>query len=104
MIDASAARSRLETRLRELTLRTERIARDLRRPGHPDSAEQATQVENDEVLEGLDVAERAELARVRHALGRLQAGRYDTCEGCGAEIPAARLEALPDTAVCVACA
>ncbi|MGZ4681341.1 MAG: TraR/DksA family transcriptional regulator [Acidimicrobiales bacterium] len=38
------------------------------------------------------------------ALDRLAAGTYGTCVGCGADIGAERLEALPATETCVRCA
>ena len=44
------------------------------------------------------------LAEVDAALGRLEAGTYGTCVRCGAPIGAARLEARPVAATCIACA
>jgi len=38
------------------------------------------------------------------ARDRLAAGTYRRCEGCGREIPAERLAALPATRRCVTCA
>jgi DnaK suppressor protein len=38
------------------------------------------------------------------ALAKIEAGSYGVCEKCGGEIPAARLEALPATSLCVECA
>ena len=35
------------------------------------------------------------LAQVDEALGRLAAGSYGRCDGCGKAIPVARLDALP---------
>jgi len=46
---------------------------------------------------------RAHLAAVDAALGRLAAGTYGVCVGCGAGIPPERLEFLPRAATCVAC-
>ena len=40
---------------------------------------------------------------VEHALARLAAGTYATCETCGAEIPAERQELIPWATTCVAC-
>jgi RNA polymerase-binding transcription factor DksA len=104
MIDEKSIRSHLEGRLRALSARGARIERDLRARRNPDSEERVTESENDEVLQELGDAERAELARVQHALARLDAGTYETCEGCGEEIPPERLAAVPDTPLCVACA
>ncbi|HET6792886.1 MAG TPA: TraR/DksA C4-type zinc finger protein [Acidimicrobiales bacterium] len=44
----------------------------------------------------------AELSDVEHALDRLAAGTYGTCEACGRPIDDARLEALPATRFCMA--
>lgn len=44
------------------------------------------------------------LGKVEDALDRMDRSVYGTCESCGAEIPLARLEALPYTALCVTCA
>jgi len=37
------------------------------------------------------------------ALERLDAGTYGVCTSCGKQIPAARLEARPEAALCVQC-
>ncbi len=54
-----------------------------------------------------DLALREQAARrlhaVDHALARLAAGTYATCETCGAEIPAERHELLPWATTCVSC-
>lgn len=47
----------------------------------------------------LDAVE-ADLAAVEHALARLDAGTYGTCEVCGTPLPPARLEADPTLARC----
>ena len=49
-----------------------------------------------------DQAERRYHA-VDHALARLAAGTYTTCETCTGEIPAERQELLPWATTCVAC-
>lgn len=46
----------------------------------------------------------ARLDEVDAALARLSAGTYGVCEGCGGPIAAERLDALPVTRRCVACA
>ena len=45
----------------------------------------------------------AQLASVRTALARINAGTYGVCERCGQPIPAERLEYMPDTAFCTPC-
>ena len=42
-----------------------------------------------------------QLDDVEHALSRLDAGTYGTCEQCGEPIAAARLEAMPATRFCI---
>lgn len=44
------------------------------------------------------------LGEVEAALRRLQEDHYGVCEVCGEEIPARRLQALPWTRFCLACA
>lgn len=40
---------------------------------------------------------------VRSALKRMDAGTYGVCQRCGAEIPTARLEAVPTASLCIQC-
>jgi RNA polymerase-binding transcription factor DksA len=44
---------------------------------------------------------RGELADVEHALRRLAAGTYGTCEACGRPIAPERLEVIPSARFCV---
>jgi RNA polymerase-binding transcription factor len=44
------------------------------------------------------------LARTERALAKLDEGTYGTCDACGEPIAPARLEAMPDSALCIACA
>lgn len=46
----------------------------------------------------------ASISAIDSALATIEAGTYGVCEGCGRRIPTARLEALPATTRCVACA
>jgi RNA polymerase-binding transcription factor DksA len=64
------------------------------------AAQVASQHETDDLLRRRLERRLADLERVEQ---RLQQGRYGTCEVCGAEIPAERLAAMPDTTVCVPC-
>jgi DnaK suppressor protein len=43
----------------------------------------------------------ASLERIDRALEKLAEGTYGVCDVCGEEIPPARLEAQPESAVCV---
>jgi DnaK suppressor protein len=44
------------------------------------------------------------LARTDRALAKLDDGTYGLCDACGEPIAPARLEALPDSVLCVGCA
>lgn len=44
------------------------------------------------------------LERTERALAKLGDGTYGICDACGAQIPAGRLRAMPDSVLCVACA
>jgi RNA polymerase-binding protein DksA len=99
-----AIRSQLESRLRELRERVGQIQRDLGGVRHPDSEERAAELENDEVLERLDDAERREVEEIRAALARIGSGVYGQCARCGEAIAEGRLQALPYATLCIDCA
>lgn len=56
------------------------------------------------LYERLEEHERRELRAIDAALDRIVNGTYGVCVDCGAEIPLARLRALPATPYCVDCA
>jgi RNA polymerase-binding transcription factor DksA len=98
---------RLRARHEVLRARLEEVETDLRHQRDPlsaDFAEQAGELENDEVLESIRSAAEAELTRAQLALQRLEAGTYGSCLRCREPIEAARLAALPDAECCAACA
>jgi RNA polymerase-binding transcription factor DksA len=91
----------------EWSSRLERIGGDRRRqnaPLDPDFAEQAVQRENDETLDLLDAQGQKEIAAIDAALGRIAAGDFGTCIGCGESIPVERLRAQPTATSCMPCA
>jgi DnaK suppressor protein len=49
------------------------------------------------------VAARRKLADIEEALGRLAAGRFGSCEQCGAPVPAGLLATVPETRYCPRC-
>jgi RNA polymerase-binding transcription factor DksA len=53
---------------------------------------------------GLLAQARDELAALDDAVRRLDEGTYGACSRCGKPIAAGRLEALPATTTCIACA
>jgi RNA polymerase-binding protein DksA len=107
MAEHAELREQLLARLAALERRVGRLSGDLRHESDPlesDFEEQATQRENDEVLAGLDHAGRRELAAIRAALNRIEAGTYGTCVACGEPIAPQRLRAVPTALRCVGCA
>ena len=87
---------RIENTEKHLLHREEPISQDF--------AEQAVEMENEEVVERLDEEAKHELALVNSALGRIEKGEYGICEACGNEISEARLDALPHAEKCINCA
>ncbi len=95
----------LSARKQKLMQRINAIDRKIRHEGmSSDWAEQATERENDEVLESLGNTATRELAMINTALKRIEAGEYFHCSACGEDIPPARLELLPFSSLCVDCA
>lgn len=102
-----AIRERLEAELADLERRHHKVDQSLRRirtPLEGDWKEDASVLGNDEVLEALDSDGRARIVRLRAALERMSRGTYGQCTACGEEIAAARLDAIPEVATCIACA
>lgn len=90
---------------REVSGRIHSIDRDIRHEGmSADWSEQASERENDEVLESLGNSSEQELSMIKFALMRIDEGNYFRCAECGDDIPLARLDLLPFTAHCVNCA
>jgi RNA polymerase-binding transcription factor len=89
----------------EVTQRINAIDKDIK---HEDISsnwtEQATERENDEVLESLGNSSKQELAMINSALKRIDSGDYFSCSICGEDIPLSRLELLPFSSRCVNCA
>jgi len=57
----------------------------------------------DEISFQLAEVESRELRRIEHALERMREGQYGICEACAANIPVARLSALPYATLCISC-
>ena len=104
MSSHSLIRGQLEKRLAEMTQRVGQIEADLRREPDRDWVERATELENDEVLEGLDDLSRAEVRAIRGALRRVADGSYGFCVECHEAIDENRLQATPTASTCIYCA
>jgi len=94
----------LMARFRDLLDRAKIIEDDLRHPLDADFSEQAVDLADDEALEGVDDALRAEMKQIGFALARIENGTYGTCAKCGRKIGEERLEARPIATRCIACA
>lgn len=98
-------KQKLLTLKAEITQRINAIDKDIKHEGMSSNwTEQATERENDEVLESLGNSSEQELVMINAALKRIDSGDYFSCSLCGEEIPSARLELLPFSAHCVNCA
>lgn len=102
--ELATIRDRLQRRRAHLTERAGKIESDLRRPQNQDWEERATETENDEVLETLDVSTLDEVKQIEETLARIESGTYGVCLRCGLPVGDTRLEAVPHAATCINCA
>jgi RNA polymerase-binding protein DksA len=93
----------LEQRLVDLQARLSSIKEDVTRAHSGDSAEQAQERENDEVVDAIGNETALSIKVIQAALGRIENGTYGLCDTCGEEIGAARLKAIPEATRCVEC-
>lgn len=103
MRGTDAVRAKLEARLAALGARVERIEEAQREPLDDDFSEQAVAREDDEALDGVERATMEDIASIRQAIARLDAGTYGLCVVCGETIGEARLDALPTATRCINC-
>ena len=99
---------------RDLVWTREHLARRLKRirddaahrlaPLSADAGERAQETENDEVLERLGQTTTTLIGQYQHAIDRIDAGQYGTCEACGLPIEQERLEVVPQATECLECA
>lgn len=94
----------LEDTLAQLQVRAQSIRKDITQKHSDDSAEQAQERENDEVIDAIGNETALSMRQVRSALDRLDAGTYGTCERCGEAIGLPRLQVVPHAARCLSCA
>jgi len=97
-------KTRILDRLEELGVRMQSIESELDTPKPKDLNDQAIDLEDDEVLEGVGLVAQREVGLLRAALDRIEAGTYGVCRNCDSAISPARLEAVPYAIVCKTCA
>jgi len=94
----------LKTKQQELRKRISAIEADFHKGRSQDFAEQATETENDGVLDEIHHEAKAELLLVNEALQRIDSGLYGSCSTCDEPINPDRLSAIPYTTKCINCA
>jgi len=100
-------RNHLIAMLEDLNSRLTRITNNVRHSDVPlekDFSEQATQNENNEVMDYLGNSARTEIEMIKQAINRIDNGQYGICRICGESISKQRLKALPYSNMCIACA
>ena len=102
--DTAAIAAQLRSRLEDLEKRLGAIKRDVTKEHSSDSAEQAQERENDEVLDVIGTETHDAIRSIKAALRRIEEGSYGDCERCGGPIAASRLEVLPEATLCIDCA
>jgi RNA polymerase-binding protein DksA len=92
-----------EQRLAQLSSEVAEIDEELRSALPADWEEQATQLEGQDALEGIERQKLKEIQQIRAALKRIADGGYGICAKCGEDIDPKRLKALPTAIFCVSC-
>jgi len=94
----------LKEKLADLEIRLAGVKKDITKTLSSDFAEQATERENDDVLEEIARETQLSIQQLKAALRRLEDDSYGSCAKCGEEISEGRLDAIPETTFCVNCA
>lgn len=103
-MDIAERKKLIEDRITELTSNLQRIEDDLEQPLPADLEDQAIDLEDDEVLEGIGRANAQEVRLLQNALKRIADGSYGICGKCGEPISPARLDAVLYAMICRNCA
>jgi RNA polymerase-binding transcription factor DksA len=102
--DIDRIRTQLEARLDSLRGRLAEFSETLREPEDDDFEEQASDLDDDDILVRLSRAGRTEAQLIEAALKRIDNGTYGMCVECGKPIAKRRLRALPEAVQCLDCA
>lgn len=94
----------LEAKKAQLSKRITAIEADFHKGRSQDFSEQATETENDGVLDEIHHEAKVELKLVNEAIQRMNDGLYGNCAACDEIINPERLTALPYTTKCINCA
>ena len=107
MVDSTKYKTQLIENRQDLTRRVEAISNDLHHVEteiEKDFAEQATQLENDEVLNSLNDEAKITVMQIDKALLRIKEGTFGLCTECGTQINEQRLDVVPYAEFCIDCA
>ncbi len=104
MLDIERHKQQIEARLEELNKRLRNVDEALDETADPDLEDQAIELQDDEVLEGLGRAGEREIQLLGRSLVRIANGTYGICKKCGEEIATARLDIVPYAVLCRDCA
>ena len=99
-----ALKAELEQRLAQMQSRLASIKKDVTQSHSGDSAEQAQERENDEVVDAIGNETAQSIRVIQAALNRIEDGSYGICDSCGKDIGEGRLAAVPEATRCVNCA
>ncbi|RLA39873.1 MAG: TraR/DksA family transcriptional regulator [Gammaproteobacteria bacterium] len=102
-MDYSIMKNELEQQLVAMKARLGSIKKDVTHGYSGDSAEQAQERENDEVVDAIGNETAQSILAIQSALDRIEAGSYGSCVSCGENIGKARLKAVPEATRCVDC-
>ncbi len=94
----------IAARIKELDERIHEVDHELAEPKTADMNDQAIDLEDDEVLEGLGMAAQKEMMLLNLAIDRIEDGTYGTCKKCDEPISEARLNAVLHAPLCKTCA
>ena len=104
MVDIKRHKQQIEVRLQELNERLKNVDEALDVTADPDLADQAIELQDDDVLEGLGRAGEREIQLLGRSLVRIANGTYGICKKCGDEIARERLDLVPYAVLCRHCA
>ncbi|MCK5880989.1 MAG: TraR/DksA family transcriptional regulator, partial [Sinobacterium sp.] len=79
-------KTQLEAKQAELSKRITAISKDLQKQHSPVLSEQASERENEEVLNELFAEAKSDLGQIKAALKRIEDGQYSICSNCGENI------------------
>ena len=97
-------KAQFKQRIIELQKRIGAIHRDFADGRDSDWSEQASERENEEVLNALESEAKVEIQHLSNAITRMENGNYGVCQECGDDISKQRLQVQPAAEKCIKCA